>query len=103
MVPADLLSLEFWEILGLAGAGLYCGSYLLVALDRLTSASPTYYLFKLAGASFVLASLASSFNLASMIIQVFFVIVSLVGLYRHDNHRSPERRRDGHRERRRAG
>ncbi len=89
MIDGQTIQLSASEALGLSGAVLYSVSYLLSAYDRLPSQSPIYYLTKLAAASLVLISLYQDFNLASAVIQVFFIVVSLIGVVRHF---SPQRR-----------
>ncbi|MGP6086556.1 CBU_0592 family membrane protein [Antarctobacter jejuensis] len=71
------------EIAGLAGAATYICNYLMLAMDRLTSRSPLYYLLQLTGASLVMVSLMTQFNMAAAIVQGFFVLVSLIGITRH--------------------
>lgn len=83
MIDGQTLHLTTAELLGLAGAALYAGGYLLAAYDRLPSQSPLYYLTKLVAAGLVLFSLTESFNLAAAVIQVFFVVISLIGIFRH--------------------
>ncbi len=83
MPDGHLLQLSVSETIGLGGALLYSASYLLAAYDRLPSQSPLYYASKLIAASMVLISLSQNFNLASAVIQVFFITVSMIGIYRH--------------------
>lgn len=68
---------------GIAGALIYSGLYLLSAYDRLPSQSPLYYAGKLVAAVLVLVSLTASFNLAATLIQVFYIGVSVIGVQRH--------------------
>lgn len=83
MPEGHFLQLSVSETIGLGGALLYSVSYMLSAYDRLPSQSPLYYLTKLVAAAMVLISLSQNFNLASAVIQVFFITVSLIGIYRH--------------------
>ncbi|NND42707.1 MAG: hypothetical protein HKM96_04830 [Boseongicola sp.] len=75
--------LSIWEAVGLSGAMIYALNYSLVAFDRVTSRSPRYYSANLVAASLVMASLSHSFNLASVVIQSFFISVSVIGIVRH--------------------
>lgn len=93
MIDGQTLQISAIEALGLSGATLYSISYLLSAYDRLPSQSPVYYLTKLVAASLVLISLFQDFNLASAVIQVFFIAVSLIGVIRHFD---PQRRRQAY-------
>lgn len=83
MIDGQNIQLTTSEMLGLSGAIIYSVSYLLSAYDRLPSQSPIYYVSKLVAAGLVLVSLYESFNLASVVIQVFFVVVSMIGIVRH--------------------
>ncbi len=95
MPEGHLIQLSPSELIGLGGALLYSVSYLLAAYDLLPSQSPMYYTSKLVAAAMVLISLSQNFNLASAVIQVFFITVSLIGIYRHiDAHQ--KRKTDTH-------
>ena len=83
MIDGQTLHLTASEAIGLTGALIYATGYLLSAYDKLPSQSPAYYGLKLLAALCVLISLAQNFNLASAVIQVFFIAVSLVGIARH--------------------
>ena len=77
------LTFDVWEIIGLTGAITYTLAYILTAYDILTSRSPYYYLMNMAAAIMVMVSLYAYYNLASVVIQTFFISVSMIGLWRH--------------------
>ena len=77
------IEITWWELTGLLGACLYAASYVCAAFDKIPSQSIHYYLIKLIAATLVLVSLTNSFNLASVVIQVFFITVSIIGVLRH--------------------
>ena len=79
----EYLLFDRWEIVGLIGALTYTSAYILAAYDILTSKSRYYYLLNLIAALLVLCSLYMHYNLASVVIQIFFASVSLVGMWRH--------------------
>ncbi len=83
MIDGQTIQITAHEALGLLGATVYSVSYVLSAYDRLPSQSPLYYLSKLVAAVLVLISLSQNFNLASAVIQIFFVTVSVIGIFRH--------------------
>ena len=85
-------NLDLWEILGVLGALTYSVRYLLVAFDRLPSQDPAHYWSSLAAALLVMVSLYHSFNLAAALTQVFFVIVSVIGIARHTKGRRKKTR-----------
>ena len=84
MVSSEFHSIPIWDLIGLIGATVYVGAYILAALDTLPSQSWQYYALKMLAAVFVMASLVGGdFNLAAAVIQVFFIAVSLMGLALH--------------------
>ncbi|SFC86800.1 hypothetical protein SAMN04488094_110116 [Tropicimonas isoalkanivorans] len=72
-----------WEWSGLAGAIIYAASYILTSLDRLPSQSPHFYVVKLVAAILVMISLVEQYNLATVLIQTFFIVISVFGIARH--------------------
>lgn len=69
------------QIIGTVGCLIYVGGYLLVQTGRICGNGVGYAASKLFAASFVLASLVTSFNLASFLIQVSFIAISLYGIW----------------------
>ncbi len=67
---------------GLAGTGCVVGAYLALQLGWLAAQSWRYNLLNLFGAIGIALSLLVHFNLASMIIQLFWMGASLVGIVR---------------------
>ena len=80
MTLIDILPAPPLQILGLIGAATYILNYLLLALRLRSSDSLGYFLRNLLAALLVLASLGHAFNAAVLVIQVFFVLVSLLGI-----------------------
>ena len=76
-------SLDGWEMVGLLGAAIYCTTYMLIAFDILTSKTTCYYALQFSAASFVALSLTVHFNVAALTIQLFFMIVSIIGFANH--------------------
>lgn len=84
------------QIIGTIGCIIYVGGYLLVQSGRICGNSVGYSTSKLAAASFVLASLLTSFNLAAFLIQISFIAISLYGIwYRLSGRISARRDRSG--------
>lgn len=67
---------------GLAGVVLYLGSYALLQTGLLRGSGYAYAVFNLCAASLVLLSLTVAFNLSSALIQISWIIISLLGLAR---------------------
>jgi len=81
------------DISGLAGVVLYLASYGLLQSGRLSSDGAAYSWLNLLAASLVLISLATEFNLASALIQLSWILISLGGLHRVAKAARPHRQR----------
>ena len=57
-------------------------AYFLLSTNRMSSQSLNYQLLNFIGASLILFSLLFHFNLASFVIEVIWIIISLIGIYR---------------------
>lgn len=73
---------QVFQILGLIGAGCYITAYGGLQLRLWHGTSLRYILINLTAASLVLVSLTANFNLASAIIQITWVCISLFGIVR---------------------
>ena len=73
-------STVIFEIIGIIGFALYVLNYMLLTLRYLNGHNLSYFVLNLAAAAFVLVGLIGSFNLASALIQVFWVVISFVGI-----------------------
>jgi hypothetical protein len=65
------------------GAGLVVLAYCLLQLERVDPRSLRYNMINLVGAVFLLVSLCFNFNLASFVIEVFWIAASLIGLWKY--------------------
>ena len=70
------------KAVGLAGVALYLGSYALLQAGILRGNSYTYAILNLCASSLVLISLIVAFNLPSAIIQISWIVISLMGIAR---------------------
>lgn len=73
---------EFANPIGLSGVFLILLSYLLLQIDIWCKNSVSYSLVNLVGSIAILLSLLVHFNLASMVIEVVWISISLYGLIR---------------------
>jgi len=67
---------------GYAGVGFYLMSYSLLQMGLIRGAGYVYTLMNLTAASLVLVSLTQAFNMSSAIIQIMWILISVVGLCR---------------------
>lgn len=69
-----------YDLVGLIGFGLYVLSYFMLTTHRLDSRTCTYFAINLIAAGLVLVSLIGAFNLASLLIQIFWIAVSILAI-----------------------
>lgn len=77
------------NIIGLAGVGLIVLAYFLLQTGRLSSRHLAYPLLNLVGALMHLYSLFFFWNVASVVIEIFWVAISLYGVWGALRARSP--------------
>jgi len=70
------------DLVGLFGVALILLAYGLLQLERIDPKSVRYSAFNFIGALLILISLVYNFNLASFIIEIAWLVISLFGLFR---------------------
>lgn len=70
------------DIIGMCGTFLVVLAFFLIQLEKTDPKGLVYNLMNLVGAILLLISLCINFNLASFVIEVFWIAASLVGLYK---------------------
>ena len=76
----SLYSLTWQDFIGVIGVTLYVGSYFLLQTKIFDGNKNTYAVMNLLAPIAVLVSLTESFNLASALIQISWVTISIVGI-----------------------
>ncbi len=71
------------NIIGMIGTLFVVGSYFLMQLNKLDPKGLRFNLINLLGALFLLLSLLVHFNLASFVIELFWIAASLIGIVNH--------------------
>ena len=74
------LNYEWHDFLGNLGVILIVGSYLWLQLGRISGQSTRYSLVNASGAILVLVSLYFEFNLSAVLVEFFWLVISLLGL-----------------------
>jgi hypothetical protein len=72
----------------MVGASLVVLAYYLLQLEKVDSRGLNYNLMNLIGAVFLIISLSFTFNLASFVIELFWIGASLIGLWKLYRNRS---------------
>ena len=76
-----ITELLWHDFLGASGAALIVITYFLLQTNKLNPKTITYSLLNLIGASLILVSLYFNFNLSAVVIEIFWVAISLLGLF----------------------
>ena len=71
------------DLLGNIGVVVLVTTYLMLQLNKLSSDGLAYSLLNAIGAGLIVISLLVDFNLSALIIEVFWVLISLIGIYRY--------------------
>lgn len=75
-------SYQWHDLIGNLGVFLIVGSYFWMQLGRISGQSVVYALVNAAGAAFILVSLYFNFNLSAVVVEVFWLAISLMGAFR---------------------
>ncbi|HEV8368252.1 MAG TPA: hypothetical protein VGQ39_09905 [Pyrinomonadaceae bacterium] len=70
------------DFVGNIGVALMMIAYLLLQLNKLSNGL-VYSVVNALGASLVVVSLLVNFNLSAFLMEVFWILISFVGIYRH--------------------
>ncbi|MEM8770447.1 MAG: hypothetical protein AAGD92_02250 [Pseudomonadota bacterium] len=76
------LNLTGPDFVGLIGVAFVVGTYFLSQVGRMDVNHPLYPGLNAIGALFILFSLSHTFNTASFVIEMFWLLISAVGLIR---------------------
>lgn len=89
---------EWHQIAGVIGTLVYISSYFLVQMGWIKAPGYSYCIFNIIAASLVGISLFYEFNLASALIQMSWILISIAGIsklvfFNHSSSRKRRRRR----------
>jgi hypothetical protein len=71
------------DLVGNIGVVILMITYLMLQLNQLSSDSLAYSVLNAAGAGLIVISLLFDFNLSALLMEVFWVLISFVGIYRY--------------------
>jgi len=77
------MSYTWLDLIGNIGVIVLMITYLMLQLNKLRSDGLAYSVLNAAGASLIVASLIVNFNLSALLMEVFWVLISCVGIYRY--------------------
>lgn len=73
---------DFYEIVGLGGVTIVLLAYFLLNSGRLTQFHIRFQLLNIIGASMILCSLVKYWNIATFSLQIAWISISLIGLFK---------------------
>jgi len=76
------MNFHLFDLAGFIGVVLIIVAYLLLQLEKLPSTSTSYSLLNAGGALLIMVSLVFAFNLSAFIVEAFWFLISLVGVWR---------------------
>ncbi len=71
------------DFIGNVGVIILMITYLMLQLNKLSSDALAYSVLNAVGASLFVVSLIYDFNLSALLMEVFWVLISFVGIYRY--------------------
>lgn len=71
------------DFVGNIGVVVLMVAYLMLQLNKLSSAGLAYSVLNAIGASLIIVSLLYDFNLSALLMEIFWVLISFVGIYRY--------------------
>jgi len=77
------MSYTWFDLVGNIGVFLVVLAFYLLQTERLNSRDIRYSLLNLVGAILLLTSLLFNWNLSSVIIELFWIGISLIGIFKH--------------------
>lgn len=78
----DVSALGASDIVGFSGVALLIGTYGALQIGKMSAEAPLYSILNAVAALLILFSLFFSFNAASFVIEIFWFLISLIGLAR---------------------
>jgi len=84
-------SLDIYQIIGFIGMVFIVYAYFLLQIGKYDSKSLRFQYINLIGAVLLLISLFVHFNLGSFIIEVFWIIITLYGIYKNYTEKKKEK------------
>ena len=72
--------MKWYDIVGTLGVAIIILTYVLLQIERIRSDQLSYSLLNAVGASLILISLYFDFNLPSVVVEAFWLLISLFGI-----------------------
>ena len=76
------MNYDLFDLVGNVGVALIVLAYLALQIERISARDLSYSVLNAVGAGLILVSLRSDFNLSAAIIEVFWIGISLIGIFK---------------------
>lgn len=76
------MSIAWYDYVGTTGVFIILVAYFLLQTERLASATLSYSVLNLLGAVLITVSLVYDFNFSAFVIEIFWIALSLYGIWR---------------------
>ena len=76
------MNFSYTDLIGGIGVAILMVTFLLLQIGRIESNTLIYSLLNALGASLITISLLFDFNLAAFVMEIFWILISLVGVVR---------------------
>lgn len=76
------MTYAWYDVIGTVGVAVIILTYVLLQTGKIRSESLSYSLLNAAGAALILVSLYFAFNLPSFVVEFFWLLISLYGIWR---------------------
>lgn len=77
------MTIQWYDVIGTVGVGTIIFTYVLLQTGRLRSEQLSYSVLNAAGAALILISLYFEFNLPSVVVEFFWLMISVYGIGRY--------------------
>lgn len=77
------MTIQWYDVIGTIGVGTIIITYVLLQTGRLRSEQLSYSILNAAGAALILISLYFEFNLPSVVVEFFWLMISVYGIGRY--------------------
>ena len=80
----------FIDLIGIIGVVIIVATYFLLQIEKIRSDDLGYSLLNILGSVLILLSILQNWNLASFLIEIFWILISFIGVYKAINKRKSE-------------
>lgn len=76
------MNFAWYDIIGTIGVATIIATYILLQTERIRSEGLAYSALNAVGASLIVLSLCFNFNFAAFVVEFFWILISLYGIFR---------------------